>query len=126
MKKIYFWLTAIMIFNSCDEKKLGDNYFYLPDYEAQDIGFPYGSIICQSRKQNAFDNILVYSKIDKVERKNDFILVKQKPNLGLYRKYLRDKTMSNDSKIDSLFYNDVNYFIINIIVEWLKFQKLTI
>ena len=113
MKKIYFWLVVVIIFNSCDEKKLGDNYFYLPDYEAQDIGFPYGSIIYQSQKQNSFSNILVYAEIVKVKQIDDFILVKQKPNIELYKKYINEITISNYSKIDSLFYNDVNYFIIN-------------
>lgn len=58
---------------------LDDGYFYMPQYEAIDVGFPYGSAIYKSDRINHFskDCILMNGGIIDVNHNDSFILVGQ-------------------------------------------------
>lgn len=81
MKKIFIVLGFLLF--SCDEAILGDNYYYLTDYEARDVGYEYGSIVYNSSSIDNFKDIIVYSDIEKCKSDNEFILVLQVPNKPL-------------------------------------------
>lgn len=92
---------------------MGHNYYYLSDYEAIDVGYPYGSIIYKAESEYHFKQIVVFSDITDIHQTGDFIIVKQTPNLELYKKYISDNAKLRNNGIPNLFMNDINYYIIN-------------
>lgn len=61
-----------------DDNDLGDNYHYLPDYEAIDVGYPGGAIIYKSAQKLAFDDVKISGNVKDVSWNKDFILAYQK------------------------------------------------
>ena len=59
------------------DEELGNGYYYLPDYEAVDIGYCEGSTIYKSIKKNYYQTILIQGGILEVSKNRDFILVGQ-------------------------------------------------
>lgn len=90
MKKIFVILVLFTLFSCNDESDLGSNYYYLPDYESVDIGYPYGTVIYKSEEKNHFDEIVIYSDIKKINFNKKFIIVLQKPNKELMIKNIED------------------------------------
>ena len=60
------------------EMELGEGYYYLPEYEAIDVGYSGGATVYQSYARNYFDNVLVEGGIVQVQKDTRFILVAQK------------------------------------------------
>ena len=86
---------------SCnDGTDLGNDYFYLPDYEAVDIGYAYGTMIYKSESKDHFDKIIICSDVKKINFDSKYALILQKPNKKLLIKHLVD---------DLIIWN--NYFI---------------
>ena len=73
-----------------DEQDLGDNYYYLPEYEAIDVGFTDGPIIYKSKEKYLFSDIKLRGNINKVEHDDSFILVSKisEDSLGQRRQLL--------------------------------------
>lgn len=71
---------AIVVFFICRNNKqdLGDNYYYLPEYEAVDIGFPDGAVIYKAKQKNVFNDIKIRGKIVDVISNPEFIIALQK------------------------------------------------
>ncbi|MPL56193.1 hypothetical protein SDC9_01675 [bioreactor metagenome] len=89
--KLTVYIFVLILFYSCnDGSNLGNNYYYLPDYESKDIGYPYGTIVYKSKEKNHFDKILVYSDVEKVKLNNNFIIVFQRPNKKFMLKKIED------------------------------------
>ena len=101
MKKTLVIFVIFTLF-SCNDSELGSKYYYLADYAASDIGYPYGSIVYKSGKENHFDDIIVYSNVEKINHNSDYIIILQKPNKRLMDKKIRD---------DLEFWN--NYYLEN-------------
>jgi hypothetical protein len=74
---LFFLLVILFIWQS-DEQDLGDNYYYLPEYEAIDIGFPDGAIIYKGTQRYAYDDIKIHSEVISVKHNDDFIVAIQK------------------------------------------------
>ncbi|EKT3966592.1 hypothetical protein NTJ12_001659 [Flavobacterium psychrophilum] len=107
MKKIVVLLTLFTLFSCNDGSDLGNKYYYLPDYEALDIGYAYGSIVYKSENKNHFNNVLIYSEIEKINYNDEYILAIQKPNKASMTKRIKDdlELWNNyylESKKDSL------------------------
>ena len=86
MKK---WIIAICILISggvlfliikTDEQTLGENYYYLPEYEAYDVGYPEGGIIYKSSEKNLFSNVIIHGNVIRMIDNGDFILAIQLKN----------------------------------------------
>lgn len=89
MKKVFIIFVFLLL--SCDnEAVLGNNYYYLTDYEALDVGYPHGSIVYKSDRINSFDDIVVYSDIEKCIYNSEYILISQIPNKSLMLGQLRE------------------------------------
>lgn len=108
MKK-WFWIILsffiagiILLIWRIDNQDLGNSYYYLPKYEAIDIGYPEGAIIYKSAKKNLFTNIKIEADVIKVNSNEDFIIAIQKPI-----KINLDTTQSNSFGV-----NILRYFII--------------
>lgn len=68
-------LTGISLFGwGTSEQLLGEEYFYLPQYEAVDVGYPGGTTIYKSDHQNVFTTVLVQGGVVEVQKDNHFIL----------------------------------------------------
>lgn len=112
IKNIFFGIV-IICFTSCkDETDLGNNFYYLPDYESIDIGYPYGTIVYKSSEKNKFEKILIYADVASVNNNDDYIIVKQIPNKKILLQNIKDDLglWSNyylEIKRDSLI--DLNY-----------------
>ncbi len=74
---IFISSTLYLILDS-DEQNLGDNYFYLPEYEAIDFGFPNGSVIYKSEQKYIFTNVKIQGDILLVNSDENFIVAIQK------------------------------------------------
>lgn len=59
------------------EEVLGNGYYYLPKYEAIDVGFPKGSVIYQSNNRKIYSNVLIESGIIEAKSDRRHILVGQ-------------------------------------------------
>lgn len=81
------WIIAIVIilvlvvlyltWGKGNEQDLGDNYFYLPKYEAVDIGYPDGAIIYKSKERNVFSDVKIHRNVISVDKNKDFIIAVQ-------------------------------------------------
>ncbi|HCA08440.1 hypothetical protein [Chryseobacterium sp.] len=125
--KIILTLSLLLFLYSCnDGSNLGGDYYYLPIYEAEDIGYPYGTIVYKSKEKNHFDEVLIYSDIEKINYNNQFVIVLQKPNKELMLKRIKDDLNNGNRQFDikdsipriekkyrKLFLNGKNYYIIN-------------
>lgn len=90
MKNIIL-LLSIFCFLSCKNKDvLGSGYYCLSDFDAMDVGYPYGSIIYKSNQENFYKKIMVYTKIEKVNFNEEYILIVQQPNKALLIKRIKD------------------------------------
>lgn len=97
-------LIVIICFVSCkDETDLGNNFYYLPDYESKDVGYPYGSIVYKSKEKYAFEKTFVYADITNINNNDSYIIVKQTPNKKLFLQNIKEDL--KDLKIWS------NYFL---------------
>ncbi|WP_435577847.1 hypothetical protein [Gilvibacter sp.] len=79
MKGSYFLLFLLVTaLYSCDEQKLGDGYFYLPKYEAVDIGYPeQEAIIYKSDQQYSFNEVIIRGDVVAVKSDERFIIAKR-------------------------------------------------
>ncbi len=68
----------LILVTRADNQKLGDGYFYLPNYEAIDVGYPDGSIIYKSTKKNLYKEVVV--------RDNILSVVSDRRYIGVYAK----------------------------------------
>lgn len=75
-----------------DREYLGDNYYYLPSYEAIDIGYQEGSIIYKSKTKNVFNNIKVPGEVLYVNYDENFIIAVQNSNVNI--KEAKDKRLN--------------------------------
>jgi len=75
---ILFLTLIIFIYFSDDEQNLGDNYYYLPNYVAIDIGYPEGDIIYKSTQKYVFNDIKIHSIVISAINDNNFIIAIQK------------------------------------------------
>ena len=73
IRLLLLFFLALLI--SCkSEQELGDNYYYLPIYEALDVGFPDGAIIYTGTERYLFDDVLIPSHVVAVNHNDEFIL----------------------------------------------------
>ena len=86
--------TMTLVKNDWD---LGNNYYYLPPYEAVDIGNPEGSMIYKSYQREVFSEIKIYGEVTVVNHDENFIIAIQRKS---------DKAENTNNKI-------LSYFIIN-------------
>ncbi|MDP2337288.1 MAG: DUF3997 domain-containing protein [Bacteroidota bacterium] len=94
--------VALFFIWGVDEQNLGDNYYYLPKYEAIDVGYPGGAIIYKSPQKNLIRNIKVHGNVYEVSFNEDFIIAIQNADTS----YLEKAHSSIAEK------NSLNYFII--------------
>ncbi len=60
-----------------DEQILGENYYYLPEYEAYDVGYPEGGIIYKSSEKNLFSNVIIHGNVIRMNDNKNFIIAMQ-------------------------------------------------
>ncbi|UYW02005.1 hypothetical protein K5I29_03585 [Flavobacterium agricola] len=100
MKKIYFGIIILFCFTSCNDKNyLGNNFYYLSEYESMDIGYPYGTIIYKSSEKNMFEKIIINSDVVNINNDENYIIVKQSPN-----KKLLLESIKNDLNVWNNYY----------------------
>lgn len=68
---------VLFIVMSPDEEVLGENYYYLPEYVAYDVGYPEGGIIYKSSQKNSFSNIIIHGNVIRMDDNKDFIIAMQ-------------------------------------------------
>lgn len=83
-------ILILFIMIGCHKGDLGGDYYYLPDYEAVDIGYSYGSIIYKSTQQNTYNKVLIYADVIDCKYSSDYIIVLQRPNKALVKQNIKD------------------------------------
>jgi hypothetical protein len=73
-------LIAVIIYflSGSDEQDLGDNYYFLPEYEAIDVGFPDGAIIYKAPEKYIFNDIIIHRDVTNAKSNADYIIATQK------------------------------------------------
>jgi len=85
-----------------NEQNLGDNYYYLPKYEALDIGFPDGAIIYKSAQRNVFSDVKIQKNVVSVNKNKEFIIaIREDDSLNINN--------ANSKSLDSSY---LHYYII--------------
>ena len=84
MKK---WIIAVLVIillcgvlffvSEGDEQDLGDNYFYMPKYEAMDVGYPGGGIVYKSPEKYFYKEIKITGNVAEAYANKDFIIASQ-------------------------------------------------
>jgi hypothetical protein len=109
MKK---WIISILILTCCaiiifmfwgsDKQDLGGNYYYLPKYEAIDVGYPGGAIIYKSPKKYLYKDIKIYGNVISVNSNKNFIIA------------IQETDSSNANEINSIIVKKryLKYYII--------------
>ncbi len=81
MIKLLNVASICFYFIGCSEQRyLGENYYYLPVYEALDMGYPGGAVIYRSEQVNYFDDVKICGDVIDVEFDEVFVLAIQDPN----------------------------------------------
>jgi hypothetical protein len=99
MKRLIIILCTVLFFVilflvlKWDNDDLGDNYFYLPPYQAIDVGYPGGAIIYKSPAKNIIRDVKIHREVIRVNSNKDFIIAIQ-----------QQKDSSNTNKIGLLYY----------------------
>lgn len=74
---ILLMVVLYLLWGRTNEQDLGDNYYYLPEYEAIDIGYPDGAIIYKSAQRNVFSDVKIHRTVIGVNKNKDFIIAIQ-------------------------------------------------
>ena len=88
MKYILIFSLLLTLF-SCKETGLGNNYYYFTEYDARDIGSPYGAIVYKSNNKNIIENPFIYADVINCVSNNQYILALQRPNKELFYKLIK-------------------------------------
>ena len=75
---IIFCVIIVFVFMGNDEQDLGDNYYFLPEYEAIDIGFPDGATVYKASQKYVFNDIKIQGNVVNAISNTDFIIVSQR------------------------------------------------
>lgn len=68
-------IGAIVSLTITDDQELGDGYYYLPKYEAIDVGYPDGPIIYKSTQKYYFMEVIIKDNIHNVISNRRYIVV---------------------------------------------------
>jgi hypothetical protein len=74
---ILLLVVVYLLWGRTNEQDLGDNYYFLPEYEAIDIGYPDGAIIYKSSQRNVFSDVKIHRTVIGVNKNKDFIIAIQ-------------------------------------------------
>ncbi|MDY0318328.1 MAG: DUF3997 domain-containing protein [Candidatus Izemoplasmatales bacterium] len=99
---ILLLLVLYLIWGGVNEQDLGDHYYYLPKYEALDLGFPDGAIIYKSAQRNVFSDVKIHKNVISVNNNKDFIIAIQQD----------DSVNIKSTQSIVLDSNSLHYFII--------------
>jgi hypothetical protein len=97
-------VVLLIIFSEKDEQILGDNYYYLPKYEAKDVGYPGGGIIYKSNQKYSFTDIKINGNVVEVHSNDDFIIAIQNSDTS----YLESKHKTVSKANTPLYYYIIN------------------
>lgn len=76
-----FIAFALYQFLISDNEKLGAGYYYLPEYEANDIGYIGGGIIYKSSEKLLFSDIKIQGNVVSMSYDQTFIVALQEQDL---------------------------------------------
>lgn len=105
MKKILilgvFIFVGIFIYKYWDSDiDLGNHYYYLPDYEALDVGSPYEPLVYKSYSKHVIENIIISPVVIKAKNRGNYILAIQIRKNDTVRRYF-----IIDKKTDKVYRN---------------------
>ncbi|SEC23780.1 Protein of unknown function [Maribacter dokdonensis] len=97
-KSVLLILISFLICCSCSDRKLGDNYYFLPKYESIDVGYPNNeAIVYKSNQEYVFNNIIIRGDVLEINFNSKYIIAKRDPlisrdkNSGLIEYYIVEK-----------------------------------
>ena len=99
---ILLLVVLCLILGGVNEQNLGDNYYYLPEYEAIDIGYPYGAIIYKSEQRYVFNDVKIHRNVISINKNKQFIIAIQQD----------DSINIKSGQSNVLDSNHLHYFII--------------
>ncbi len=106
-------VTAIMLLISlikCDPNSLGKDYYYMDEYEALDIGYPFGQTIYKSENKSYIQEEKVPANVIEVEHNYRYIIAKQVYNKEIELNILKEDLARWDRKYNTKKYDSVINF----------------
>lgn len=82
MTRLLIILLGLLFFGCTkSEADLGDNYYWLPKYEAIDVGYPNSeAIVYKSHNRWIFNDIKINGDVVKINSDSKHVVAKRKPN----------------------------------------------
>lgn len=96
-------LAVAVIYKYWDtDSDLGDNYYFIPEYEATDVGSPYGAVVYKSEVKNSYsvEDIKISEKVIQAEARGNYIIAIQELKNDTVKKYF-----VIDKRSDKIFNN---------------------
>ncbi len=91
-------LILLFICFSCNDRELGNDYYFLPKYESIDVGYPNSeAIVYKSNQEYVYSDIKIQGDVLEVNFNSKYIIAKRNPlinrdeNLGLIEYYIIEK-----------------------------------
>lgn len=86
------------------DSDLGDDYYFVPEYEAIDVGSPLGAVVYKSEVKNSYsiEDIKIPEKVLQAESRGNYIIAIQELKTDTAKKYF-----IIDKKSDKIF-KDLN------------------
>lgn len=81
-KAVIIILFFSLICCSCSDRELGDGYYYLPKYEAVDVGYP-EAIVYKSGQEYHFKDVKIRGDVVEVKADSKFIIAQRDPLVGV-------------------------------------------
>lgn len=83
MRFITSTLLVCASLSSCyEDQDLGSGYYYLPDYEALDIGYPAKTALYKSLQKNVFSNVIAEGDVAVIRFNDKWIAFTQKDTMA--------------------------------------------
>lgn len=106
--------AGFMIMLRIDQQTSGERYYYLPEYEAYDLGFPDGGIIYKSSEHNVFSQIIIHGNVVAMNENSAFIIALQRNNESTANSTLHSMNYYIiDRKTDAIYgpYKEEEYLV---------------
>ena len=105
MKKAFLHILILLLaYAYCSDRKLGNDYYFLPKYESIDVGYPNSeAIVYKSNQEYVFSDIKIRGDVLEANFNSKYIIAKRDPlinreeNSGVIEYYIIEK------KSDKLF-----------------------
>jgi hypothetical protein len=83
-------LIVISLAISCGKMINSENYFYLSEFEALDVGYPYGAIVYKSSEEYLYRDVIIGGHVLLFKKDSKYVVAKQALDIIMLRKWISE------------------------------------